>query len=286
MRTKRGKIVEVQIGGGGGERLASRTTFTVGGETRQPFHFEDSTPNRPVIAANIFDIKVQLPPAITKCLPEVIEDPVAWAKLAVEKFKADMIKINLVSIYPLGENKPPSRAIATVEKLLQTINVPLIIGGCGDCKKDSLVFQKIAEITEGEGIVFSPITGEMSDHEIQDLSKIIKKHEHVVVAQTPSDLNQARILNRRLYDTLPRDKIIMDLQSHTLSQGFEYSYTIYERARLAGLAGDPELQHPLYSSSVNAWAAPEAWLDIGEKWEPSESRGILWEIITALSFML
>ena len=78
----------------------------------------------------------------------------------------------------------------------------------------------------------------------------------------------------------------MDLTTAALGYGIEYSFTIFERARLAALMGDPELQHPVLSGTTNAWAAREAWMKLGPEWEPKELRGPLWETVTALSLLL
>jgi acetyl-CoA decarbonylase/synthase complex subunit delta len=100
------------------------------------------------------------------------------------------------------------------------------------------------------------------------------------------DLNLARELNRRLYEFLPKESIIMDLTTAALGYGLDYAFTNMERARLAALMGDPELQHPMCSGTTNAWAAREAWLKMGPEWEPRELRGPLWELTTALTLLL
>ena len=108
----------------------------------------------------------------------------------------------------------------------------------------------------------------------------------MALAFTALELNNAKELNRRLYEFLPEDSIVMDLTTAALGYGLEYSFTIHERARLAALMGDPELQHPVLSGSTNAWAAREAWMKLGPEYEPRELRGPLWETVTALSLLL
>jgi len=39
----------------------------------------------------------------------------------------------------------PKDAVKTVEKILQAVDVPLVIGGCGDPVKDADVFEAICE---------------------------------------------------------------------------------------------------------------------------------------------
>jgi acetyl-CoA decarbonylase/synthase complex subunit delta len=78
----------------------------------------------------------------------------------------------------------------------------------------------------------------------------------------------------------------MDLTTAALGYGLEYSFSIHERARLAAIGGDPELQHPTLSGSTNAWAARESWMKMGAEWEPRELRGPIWEAVTALTLLL
>jgi acetyl-CoA decarbonylase/synthase complex subunit delta len=161
--------------------------------------------------------------------------------------------------------------------------VPLVIGGCGDPKKDADVFEAVAETFAGERFLISSITKDM---DVEKCAKFIKKNGHAALSFTPMDLNSARELNRILYDFLPKEDIVMDLTTAALGYGLDYAFTNMERARLAALMGDPELAHPMSSGTTNAWAAREAWLEMTPEWEPRELRGPLWEVTTALTLLL
>jgi acetyl-CoA decarbonylase/synthase complex subunit delta len=100
------------------------------------------------------------------------------------------------------------------------------------------------------------------------------------------DMAQARELNRRLYEVLEKDRIVMDTTTAALGYGLDYAFSIMERSRLAGLMGDGELQHPISSGTTNAWAAREAWMKMGAEWGPRELRGPIWETATALTLLL
>jgi acetyl-CoA decarbonylase/synthase complex subunit delta len=210
-------------------------------------------------------------------------DPAAWAKLAVEKFGADLVTIHLISIDPLVKDASPKEAVKTVEEVAQAVNVPLVIGGCGDPVKDANVFEAVAETFAGERFLMSSVTRDM---DVERCAKFIKKNGHVALAFTPMDLNLARELNRILYDFLPKEDIVMDLTTAALGYGLDYAYTNMERGRLEALTGDPELAHPMCSGTTNAWAAREAWLKMASEWEPRELRGPLWEVVTALTLLL
>ncbi len=284
IETYPGKVVDVKLGGTKGEGGTRGKTIIIGGETTPAFYtFERPTPNPPVIAVDVFDMEVPLPKAVKMHVKDVLGDPAAWAKLAVEKFGADLLTIHLISVDPLIKNTSPKEAVKTVEAITQAVDVPLIIGGCGDPVKDADVFEEIAQTFAGERFLISSVTRDM---DVERCAKFIKKNGHAVLSFTPMDLNLARELNRRLYDYLSKEDIVMDLTTAALGYGLDYAFTNMERARLAALMGDPELAHPMSSGTTNAWAAREAWMKMAPEWEPRELRGPLWEVITALTLLL
>ncbi|MEM3357261.1 MAG: CO dehydrogenase/acetyl-CoA synthase subunit delta [Candidatus Bathyarchaeia archaeon] len=284
VETYPGKVVEVRLGATKSEGGTRGKSIIIGGETTPAFYtFEKPTPHHPVIAVDVFDMKVPLPKAVKTHVKDVMEDPAAWAKLAVEKFGADLLTVHLISIDPLVKDASPKEAVKTVEEVAQAVDVPLIIGGCGDPKKDADVFEAVAEAFAGERFLISSITRDM---DVEKCAKFIKKHGHVALSFTPMDLNLARELNRILYDFLPKEDIVMDLTTAALGYGLDYAFTNMERARLAALMGDPELAHPMSSGTTNAWAAREAWLEMAPEWEPRELRGPLWEVLTASTLLL
>ena len=103
---------------------------------------------------------------------------------------------------------------------------------------------------------------------------------------TGLDLNKAKELNRRLFEYLPPEDIVMDLTTVALGYGLEYSFSIHERARHAALMGDEELQQPTISAASNSWVAREARMKMDPGHGPREFRGPLWETINALTLML
>ncbi|MEM2103924.1 MAG: CO dehydrogenase/acetyl-CoA synthase subunit delta [Candidatus Bathyarchaeia archaeon] len=284
VETYPGKVVEVKLGATKSEGGTRGKTVVIGGETTPAFYtFERPMLHPPVISIDVFDMEVPLPKAVKMHVKDVISDPAAWAKLAVEKFGADLVTIHLVSIDPLMKDASPKEAVKTVEAVAQAVDVPLVIGGCGDPVKDADVFQEVAETFAGERFLISSITRDM---DVERCGKFVKKNGHVALSFTPMDLNLARELNRKLYDFLPKEDIVMDLTTAALGYGLDYSFTNMERARLAALMGDPELAHPMSSGTTNAWAAREAWLKMPPEWEPRELRGPLWEVVTALTLLL
>ena len=284
VETYAGTIAEVKLGATKKEGGTRGKSFTIGGETSPAFYtFERPVTHPPIVTLDVFDMEVPLSKAVKMHVKDVVGDPAAWAKLAVEKFGADMVTVHLISIDPLLKDAKPKDAVKTVEKVLQAVDVPLVIGGCGDAVKDADVFEAICEAFPGERFLISSITRDM---DVERCAKFVKKNGHAALSFTPMDLNLARELNRRLYDFLGKEDIVMDLTTAALGYGLDYAFTNMERARLAGLMGDAELAHPMSSGTTNAWAAREAWLKMDAKWEPRELRGPLWEVTTALTLLL
>ena len=277
------KIAEVKLGATKSEGGTRGKTITIGGETSPAFYsFESPTPHKPIVTLDVFDMEVPLSKAVKMHVKDVVNDPAAWAKLAVEKFGADMVTMHLISVDPLLKDATPKDACKTIEKVMQAVDVPLVIGGCGDPVKDTALFEEVCAQFPGERFLISSVTRDM---DVEKCSKFIKKSGNAVLAFTPMDLNFARELNRRLFDNLSREDIIMDLTTAALGYGLDYAFTNMERARIGGLMGDLELAQPMSSGTTNAWAAREAWLKMTAEWEPRELRGPLWEVTTALTLL-
>jgi acetyl-CoA decarbonylase/synthase complex subunit delta len=280
-----GEIVEVKLGATKSEGGTRGKSYIIGGEKVPAFYnFQAPPKNRPVIAMDVFDWpKISLARAVKMHFREVVDDVGEWARLCVEKFGAEMINVHLLTIDPLIENASPKAAVKTVEEVLQAVDVPLSIGGCGDPQKDLEVFTAISEQIEGENLLINSVTLDM---DIETSAKLIRDHNNTVVAFTSMDVNKARELNRKLYDFVPKNQIIMDTTTAALGYGLDYAFTVMERCRLAALKGDPELNHPMSSGTTNAWAAREAWMKMGPEWDPRELRGPIWETITGQTLLL
>jgi len=277
-------IVEVRLGATKAEGGSRDRTLLIGGETSPLIHvLQTSIKNPPVISLDVFDTKIPLAKPVKAHFADVLEDPVAWSKLAVDKFGSEMINIHLTSIDPLVKDTPPAEASKTVENILQAVKVPVAVGGCGDPQKDLVVFERIAEMAKGERLLFNSVTLDM---DIKRMAEAVGKNGHVVIAFTSMDMNKARELNRKLFEILPKDQIVIDTTTAALGYGLDYAFTTMERTRLAGLMGDPELAQPMASGTTNAWAAREAWMKMPPEWGPTELRGPIWEAVTALTLLL
>jgi acetyl-CoA decarbonylase/synthase complex subunit delta len=280
-----GEIVEVKLGATKTEGGTRSKSYVIGGETVPAFYnFEKPPKHKPIIALDVFDYpKVRLSKAVKMHFEDVLEDTGEWARRCVDKYGAEMVNLHLLTIDPLIDDAPPKAAVKKVEEVLEAVDVPISIGGCGDPKKDLAVFTAISENIEGERLLINSVTLDM---DIEKTAKLIKEHDNTVIAFTSMDVNKARELNRKLYDFVDKKQIIMDTTTAALGYGLDYAFTVMERCRLAALKGDPELNHPMSSGTTNAWAAREAWMKMGPEFSPRELRGPIWETVTGQSLLL
>ncbi|MEM1538662.1 MAG: CO dehydrogenase/acetyl-CoA synthase subunit delta [Candidatus Nezhaarchaeales archaeon] len=278
------KIAVVQIGATGSEGGTRKKVIKIGGETVPPFyHFEGVLPHRPVIALDVFDSPPPLPKTIKSYYKDVFKDHVAWVRKCIDEFEADLVTLHLTSTDPSAENRPADEAARFVDKVLDQVEIPVIVGGSGNPDKDMLVFEEVAKVTEGERLVLASVTVDM---DVEKAVKAIAKHGHNVIALAFLDINQVKELNRKLLSGgLPKDHLITDPSTGGLGYGIEYTFSIMERMRMAGLMGEETMQVPISCAATNAWVAREAWMPADE-WGPREYRGPLWEITTGLVNML
>ena len=104
---------------------------------------------------------------------------------------------------------------------------------------------------------------------------------HLVIAQSPIDVNLAKQLNILLRETgVPEDRIVIDPYTGALGYGFEYSYSVMERIRLAALAGDGDLAMPMISAPTDTLTIREVREAVPEE---QDAMAVAWEFYTAYS---
>jgi len=277
-----GKIREIVLGVGD-------KAITIGGENSYPFYlFEGGMPHKPKIAMEVYDT----PPeewadAVVKPYSGVLDDPVAWAKRCVDEYGADAIALVLASTDPNGMNRSAEEAVKTVRKVIESVDVPLIIWGCDNEEKDAEVLPLVAEACEGKNVMIGPVV----EGDFKQIGARAIAYKHVVIASTPIDINLAKQLNILLSNLgVPEEKIIVDPTTGGLGYGLEYTYSVMERDRMAALTQeDYQLQYPMLCMlGKEVWKVKEC--KISESEEPTlgdpEKRGIMMEAITAMSLLL
>ncbi|SES84431.1 acetyl-CoA decarbonylase/synthase delta subunit [Methanococcoides vulcani] len=283
-------IQEVTLGATSADGGSRKNTITLGGENALPYYFDAEMPHRNYVTMDVFDMPIGMAKSVKGNYEDVINDPAEWAKKVVRDFNADMVTIHLISTDPLINDTPAREAAKVVEDVLQAVDVPIVIGGSGNPKKDPEVLEKAAEAAEGERVLLASASLNL---DYERVAKAATDHGHAVLSWTQLEINAQKELNRKLMKQcgVPRDSIVMDPTTAALGYGLDYAYTNMERIRLAGLMGDEELTFPMSSGTTNAWGARESWmkespLNQDSDWGPREYRGPIWEIVTGLTLSL
>ncbi|MGA8179037.1 MAG: acetyl-CoA decarbonylase/synthase complex subunit delta [Desulfobacterales bacterium] len=277
-----GNIKEITLGKGD-------KAVTVGGQACYPFYsFEGDMPHKPVIAMEVWDMEPEeWPEAALSHFKDVLSDPAAWAKKCVDEFGAKIIVLQLKSTDPNGQDASPEDAAATVKKVLEAIDVPLIVWGTANIEKDEAVLKKISEETHGANLVIGPV----EDKNHKGIGASAMGYGHTVISSSPIDINLAKQVNILLENLgMPLGRMIVDPTTGGLGYGLEYSYSVMERLCMAALTqGDDKLQLPMINNLANEiWKCKEAKLSVDEAptlGDP-ERRGILMEAVTAVIYLL
>jgi len=280
--TYTGAVTPVTLGSPGRE-------VTVGGETSYPFHlFEGAMPNRPRIALEVIDTGLgEGSGTLGSVLGDAVRDPVAWAKKVVSEHKPDLVCLTLAGTDPNGRDDPAVKAVETVRAVLAAIDVPLVVWGSGNETKDAEVLKAMAEGCQGTPVALGPV----AEGNYKQIGAAALAYGHVVVASTPIDINLAKQLNILLENLgVPANRILIDPTVGGLGYGFEYTFSVMERIRIAALtAGDEKLRSPLFCHVAGeVWKTKEARLTADEAplmGDPA-ARGVLLEAMTAQGMLL
>lgn len=277
-----GKVLSLDFGKGDKAQ-------TIGGETTLPFlSFEGEVPNRPVIAYEIQDIAPDdWPETVKEAYKDVSGDPVTWAKYCQDKLGAKAIALRLISTHPDRDNRSAEDAAKTVKDVLAAIDVPLIILGSNNIEKDSLVLVAAAEAASGSNCII----GKAQEGNYKTIVAAALAHNHQLIAMSELDINLAKQLNILITQMgFDKARLITDPMCSALGYGLEYTYSVMERIRLAGLVqNDATMQPPIIGDvGIYVWktketTAPEA--DV-PGWGALNERGIAWESVTATSMIM
>ncbi|WP_417912118.1 methylenetetrahydrofolate reductase, partial [Candidatus Electronema sp. TJ] len=175
-----GAIREVTLGNGG-------KTVTVGGASSLPFHlFEGKMPHKPLIAMEVMDIRPDNWPAtLSKYFDDVMGDPAAWARKCVDVYKADAINIWLAGTDPNGANRPAKDAAQDAAKVIQAVDVPIIVWGCGNADKDTETLREVTSMIGDKKVCLAPL----EDSNYRSVGATAMAFRYPVVAASPIDVN-------------------------------------------------------------------------------------------------
>lgn len=281
-----GKVREVTLGATAAEGGTRTSTITVGGESALPFlHFDAPMPHRPVVGVEIHDVNPpDWPYHLREVWGDVMNDPCEWAKAAV-KAGADLVVLKLSSTHPDARDTSPEAAAETVKAVLKAVGVPLIVYGPGQAEKDNQVLVKVSEAAAGERIGL----GDIESTNYRTIVAAALAGGHVVIAQSPIDVNMAKQCNILATDMgLPPERLLMDPTTGALGYGLEYTYSVMERLRLSAFQNDSMTQFPMICTvGEESWRQKESkpLEGLPEAWGDLKQRSIMWEILTATSLL-
>jgi CO dehydrogenase/CO-methylating acetyl-CoA synthase complex beta subunit/CO dehydrogenase/acetyl-CoA synthase delta subunit len=262
-------------------------TFTIGGENCMPFHlWEGEMPNKPLVAMEVFDIVSEKYPDILRNIyGKLLDNPVEMAKACVGKYGADLISLRFEGTHPEKGNRSTEQSVELVKKVLEAVDVPLIITGHSHFEKNSEVIKAIAQACAGENLLLNWV----EQDNYRTIAGAALAYGHSVVSQSPIDVNIAKQMNILLTNMdLKTENIIMDPMTGATGYGIEYSYSVMERIRMTGLGGDKLLAGPMIVApgqecvKIKEFKASEkdfpAWGDLA-------NRAAMWELATATSLL-
>ncbi|MCK4839407.1 MAG: acetyl-CoA decarbonylase/synthase complex subunit delta [Desulfobulbaceae bacterium] len=270
-----GKIRETNLGTGD-------NIIKVGGAETMPFQlYEGDVPNKPLIAMDILDYEPdEWPETLTRHFAGVMDNPVKWAQKCVNDYQADAICLSLMSTDPNGMNRSAADAAKVAAEVINSVDVPMILWGCGNGEKDTETLREITSIVGDKKVCLAPL----SDANYRTIGATAMAFQHQMVAASPIDVNLAKQLNILLENLgVPLESVLIDPSVGALGYGIEYTYSVMERIRLAAMTQqDEKLQVPIICNlGREVWKAKETKLPTDDLLGDQERRGVLMEAMTA-----
>jgi acetyl-CoA decarbonylase/synthase complex subunit delta len=280
------KVNTVTLGATKAQGGTREKTVTVGGSSTLPYlNFEGAWPNPPAIAIEVNDVApAGWPEPLADAYGDVWDDPAKWAKRAVE-YGADMICLWLRGTHPDFQNRSASETAGVVKDVLNAVGVPLVIWGSGDANKDNDVMPSVSETAKGENCLL----GTAVEKNYKTLTASCLADGHKIIGESPLDINIAKQVNILISEMgFKLEDIVIFPATGALGYGMEYSYSIMERGRTAGLSGDRMLAQPVICTvGPETWRVKEAKASADEfpAWGDLKKRGPLWEATCAATLL-
>jgi acetyl-CoA decarbonylase/synthase complex subunit delta len=216
------------------------------------------------------------PPSLAEALGGREGNPVAFAKSCVEEWGAQFLFLSLSGCHPDGGGHSVEEGARIAREVLAAVSCPAIVGGCGEEEIDAKLFPAVAEAAPRP--VFLSYAEEKNYRLVGGAAMA---YGHGVVSWSPIDINMAKQINLLLADIgVPAERILIDPLTGGLGYGLEYTFSIVERIRIAGLSGDGMLALPVLCHLGDAWKAREAAEASEAAWGDVVLRGRRWEEAT------
>jgi len=271
-----GVIGRVILGATRAEGGTRNISYRIGGGTTLPFLEGTPSSPLPLVALEICDNPEYWSPIIRNYCGDLVYSVHEWAEAAEKVYDADLVRLYLTSTRQ--RNFTDISAVGkTVEAVLSSTGLPLIIEGSNEPKIDSEVFLKCGETAQGERLLLG--TAEAGRY--RSIAAAALAYNHSLIAQSPIDINLAKQLNILLREIgVPRDHIMIDPYTGALGYGFEYSYSAMERIRFSALKGDTDLAMPVICSAIDSLTIKEV-----REAEPvlQDEMALQWEFYTGIA---
>jgi acetyl-CoA decarbonylase/synthase complex subunit delta len=280
-----GSVNRVTLGATKDKGGTRARTVTVGGSKNVVYGgAPEDAGEKPVIAMDVVDSKPDdWPDVLVEPYKDVMDSPGEWAKKCVEEFGAELVCVKFDGIHPDKEDKDAASAVKVTEEVLKAVGVPVVLWGSGNDEKDNQVMPKVSEAAKGENCLIGTVTQD----NYKSLTAIALADGHNLITEAPLDINISKQVNILVSDMgFPLERIVTFQATGALGYGMEYSYSIQERQRLAGLGGDKMMAMPVICDvGYESWRAKEAKLAEAAEWGPAEDRGPMWEAATAICLL-
>ena len=278
-----GKISEVEIGTG-------EKSIKIGGESTLPFYsFDGDTGNTQKLGIEMLDVYPEgWTNEFKEIYKEVCDCPVKWSKYIEENLQPDFICLKLESCDPNGLDRSPEECSEVVKNVVEAVSLPVVIAGCGNHEKDAKVFEKVAQVVDGNNCLFLAAT---EDNYKTVGAASTMAYSHKVTAESSVDINLAKQLNVLLTQLgVKPENIVMNVGYSSVGYGFEYVASTMDRIRLAAFGqNDKTLQMPIVTPvSFETWNVKESIASVEDEpqWGEAEQRGINMEVSTATSALV
>ncbi len=278
-----GSIKEVILGKGD-------RSLPIGGRTAFPFmNIEGEFPNPPRIAMEVWDKdpSEEWSEVAKEPFADVLNDSAAWAKKCVDEYGAEIIVVQTKSADPNADNAPAEQVAEVVKKVVEAVNVPVVVWGVANHEKDTEVMRLVAEKCADYKLAISPV----EEGDYKQIGAACLGYGHTVVASSPIDVNLAKQMNILLGNLgVSEENLVTDPTTGGLGYGMEYSYSVMERLMQAAMTqGDDKLQQPVINNLANEiWKCKEANQPTEEVPEMGDQkqRAVLMEAVGAVNYLL
>ena len=256
-----------------------------GGNTLPFYSFDAPTANTAKIGIEISDLGLASEPECIKKYYEGCETVADIAKKAATVEGVDFVVLKLEGGDPNGQDKSVEELVGVAKEVSEAIDLPLVVEGCKNVKKDADLLPKVAEALQGKNVLL------MSARE-EDYKNIAAAaglaYDQLIGAESAVDINLAKQLNVLIKQLgVDTGKIVMNVGSAAAGYGFDYVISTMDRVRAAALgqADDSLLMPVITPISTETWSVKESSAseqDVPE-WGDVEARGIDMEIETAVA---